>query len=59
MKTCPQCGKQLEDDARFCSQCGAPQTGATATTLARNGAIAQGEHATALGARAQASASPW
>jgi len=25
MKTCPQCGEQLEDRARFCSNCGAPQ----------------------------------
>ncbi len=25
MKTCPQCGKQLEDEANFCSNCGARQ----------------------------------
>lgn len=25
MKSCPQCGEQLEDKARFCSNCGAPQ----------------------------------
>ena len=25
MKSCPQCGKQLEDDALFCSACGARQ----------------------------------
>ncbi len=25
MKSCPQCGEQLEDKARFCSNCSAPQ----------------------------------
>ena len=25
MKSCPQCGEQLEDKARFCSNCCAPQ----------------------------------
>ncbi|MEA3397401.1 MAG: NACHT domain-containing protein, partial [Chloroflexota bacterium] len=50
MKLCPQCSKQLEDDARFCSQCGTPQVNTAATV--RDGAAAQGDHATALGAGA-------
>ena len=28
MKTCPRCGRELKDDARFCDHCGAPQEGA-------------------------------
>ncbi len=52
MKTCPQCKTELPAEARFCLTCGAPQTGAATTAAARDGAIAQGEHATALGAGA-------
>ncbi|ELZ40900.1 hypothetical protein C471_06950 [Halorubrum saccharovorum DSM 1137] len=26
MKTCPRCDSSLDDDARFCVECGAPQT---------------------------------
>lgn len=26
MKTCPRCEASIDDSARFCSQCGAPQT---------------------------------
>ena len=24
MKTCPKCNSQIEDNAKFCNQCGAP-----------------------------------
>ena len=43
MKICPQCKTELPDEARFCLTCGAPQTGAAATT------VAVGAGATALG----------
>ncbi|MBN2390636.1 MAG: SUMF1/EgtB/PvdO family nonheme iron enzyme [Anaerolineae bacterium] len=39
MKSCPQCGEQLEDKARFCWNCGAPQEQGQAPTaiFARHG----------------------
>jgi len=50
MKPCPQCGKELEDDARFCSQCGAPQTGA-AVGGDVGGDVVMGDKPTALDQR--------
>lgn len=45
MKTCPQCGKELPDDACFCLRCGAAQgargPASTQATLVGSGAIVQ------------------
>jgi formylglycine-generating enzyme required for sulfatase activity len=49
MKTCPQCKKELPDDACFCMRCGAALGGAQAT-VAGAGAVAQGAGAVAAGA---------
>jgi len=41
---CPQCGRELPDDARFCLECGAPQRGAAGAQarVEGSGAAAQG-----------------
>ncbi|WP_123623811.1 zinc ribbon domain-containing protein [Halorubrum sp. CSM-61] len=33
MKTCPRCDSSLDDEARYCVECGAPQTDAAAEEL--------------------------
>jgi hypothetical protein len=54
MKKCPQCGAELPDNARFCLNGGAPQTGDSRPTvqaqLPGSGAIAQ-DHSVAAGAQ--------
>ena len=47
---CPRCGTELPEGARFCLQCGAPQTGAAVAHVTGSGAAAQGPQAAAAGA---------
>jgi formylglycine-generating enzyme required for sulfatase activity len=62
MKRCPQCNKELPDDARFCLQCGARQDGPAggrarvegSGAAAQAGGQAAGERGVALGGDAQA-----
>jgi hypothetical protein len=50
MKQCPQCGSELPDDARFCTQCGTPQEDAGPQAhVEGSGAAAQGREAVAAG----------
>ena len=58
MKSCPNCGTELPDDARFCIQCGMPQKGSAARikaqvegpgAVAQSGGVAAGQAGTAIG----------
>ncbi len=48
MKACPQCGTQLDDKARFCSDCGAPQG---APRVESRAVTVQGDHSTGVGSQ--------
>jgi hypothetical protein len=52
MKQCPQCGSELPANARFCTQCGAPQKNVgPQARVEGSGAVAQGDGAVAAGER--------